>query len=201
MNCSRFETLLTDYMDESLDHRVREALEQHLSGCPNCSRLLADISKLQEMLVDFPQVEPSPDFVERVLEQTCGKIKVRSLLADFVLPTVRAFATQRFVFATLIMFVFLSLVANLAGPDFSALSFSDFRPSALAEQADRVSGQVYKKWMQVRNAEQRMVGEMWRLKEDLYGRLDSHLIKMLVKSYQESIKDKSTNKKEEGQKK
>jgi len=201
MNCSRFETLLTDYIDQTLDHRVESMLEQHLGTCRECSRLLSDINRLREMLLDFPQVSPSPDFVDQVVAKTCGKIKVRSVLADFVLPTLRAFATQRFAFATLIMFVFLSLVVNMAGPDFSALSFSDFRPAALAEQADRFSGQIYKKWVQVKNSEQRLVGEMWRLKEDLYGRLDSHLINMLVKSYQESIKDKDKTSSDEGKKK
>jgi len=99
------------------------------------------------------------------------------------------------------MFVFLSLVANVIGPDFSAFSFSDIRPSALVEQADRFSSQVQKKWVQIRNMQARMVGEIWRLKEDLYGRLDYHLINMLLRSYQHSIEEQEAGKEAKGDKK
>ena len=117
---------------------------------------------------------------------------MRSIWADFIAPTLRPFKTQRFAFATLIMFVFLSLVANVIGPDFSALSFSDMSPSALVERADRFSNQIYRKWMQVKAVKSELSGEVWRLKEDLYGRLDYHLINMLLRSFQQSVQQQES---------
>jgi hypothetical protein len=198
MNCSRLETLLSEYMDEALDPRVRVAVELHLDRCSACSSLLTDVRQVRTQLTEFPIIEPSDALLESVIERTTGKFRVRSLWGDFVVPTLRPFMTQRFVFATLIMFVFLSLLANVIGPDFSALSFSDLRPSALAERADRFSSQVYRKWLEVRGAQARVVGEIWRLKEDLYGRLDYHLVNMLLRNYQQSV-DKEGAKKTSGQ--
>lgn len=201
MNCSRFETLLSDYVDETLDPRVRSALEQHLEICSGCAALVEEVQSIRSQLADFPVVEPSRQLIESIIEKTTGRFRVRSLWDDFILPTLRPFLTQRFAFATLIMFVFLSLVANVIGPDFSAFSFSDFRPSALVERADRFSSQLQKKWFQVRNTQSRIVGEVWRLKEDLYGRLDYHLINMLFRSYQQSVEEQGTGKQAKGDKK
>lgn len=201
MNCSRFETLLSEYVDETLDPRVRAALEQHLQVCPDCSALVREVQSIRSQLADFPALEPSDELIEAIIEKTTGRFKVRSLWEDFILPTLRPFLTQRFAFATLMMFVFLSLVANVIGPDFSAFSFSDIRPSALVEQADRFSSQVQKTWFEIRNRQSRIVGEVWRLKEDLYGRLDYHLINMLFKSYQHSVEEQGAKKQAKGDKK
>jgi anti-sigma factor RsiW len=189
MNCSRFETLLSEYVDGTLDPRVRAALEQHLRICPDCTSLVREVQSIRSQLADFPAVEPSEQLIEAIIEKTSGRFRVRSLWEDLIVPTLRPFLTQRFAFATLIMFVFLSLVANVIGPDFSAFSFSDLRPSTLVEQADRASSQVQKTWFQIRNTQSRLVGELWRLKEDVYGRLDYHLINMLFRSYQQSVEE------------
>ncbi|MFB3902941.1 MAG: anti-sigma factor [Acidobacteriota bacterium] len=201
MNCSRFETLLSDYVDGTLDPRVRAALEQHREICSSCTSLVQEVQSIRAQLADFPTLEPSEQLIEAIIEKTTGRFRVRSLWDDLIVPTLRPFLTQRFAFATLIMFVFLSLVANVIGPDFSALSFSDFRPSALVEQADRFSSQVQKAWFQVRNTQSRIVGEVWRLKEDLYGRLDYHLINMLFRSYQHSVEEQGAKKQAKGDKK
>jgi len=201
MNCSRFETLLSDYLEEALDSRVRAALDLHLQVCPDCSSLVDAVRSVRSQLAELPQIEPTEELIEAIVEKTSGRFRIRSLWADLVIPTLRPFLTQRFAFATLIMFVFLSLVANVIGPDFSAFSFSDIRPSALVEQADRFSSQVQKKWVQIRNMQARMVGKIWRLKEDLYGRLDYHLINMLLRSYQHSIEEQEAGKEAKGDKK
>jgi len=163
--------------------------------------LVQEVQSVRSQLADFPPIEPSEELIEAIIEKTSGRFHVRSIWAEVIAPTLRPFLTQRFAFATLIMFVFLLLVGNVIGPDFSAFSFSDFRPSALVEQADRFSSQVQKKWGQIRNTESRLVGEVWRLKEDLYGRLDYHLINMLVRSYQHSIEEQGARKEVKGEKK
>jgi len=187
MNCSSFETLLSDYMDDALDPRVKAAIDQHLAGCQACASILSEVSALRTQLLEFPNIEPSEQLLETVIERTSERFRVRTIWAEFIALTLRPFKTQRFAFATLIMFVFLSLVANVIGPDFSALSFSDMSPSALVERADRFSNQIYRKWMQVKAVKSELSGEVWRLKEDLYGRLDYHLINMLLRSFEQSV--------------
>jgi anti-sigma factor RsiW len=201
MNCSRLETLLSDYIEDQLDPRVRAAVRQHLLVCIDCSALVQQVESLRMELADLPEVELPAELVDRIVEKTTGKFHVRSLWTDLVIPTLRPFLSRRFAFATAIMFVFLSLMVNVIGPDFSAFSFSDLRPSALVEQADRVSSQVYKRWIQVKNGRDRVVGEVWRLKEDLYGRLDYHLINLMLRNYQHQAVDQEAPKPERQERK
>lgn len=189
MNCSRFETLLSDFMDQSLDPRVQSAMSQHLAGCTECAGLLGEVRLLRDDLASFPTVEPPPQMVSRILERTWGRPKVRSLWKDLILPTVSPFLTQRFAYATVMMFLFFSFMVSLMGPGFSALSYSDLRPSTLIEEADRISSQIYKKWVQFNDYRTRFLEELRLLKEDLYGRLDYHLITILFKSYSESLQE------------
>jgi hypothetical protein len=93
--------------------------------------------------------------------------------------------TQRYAFATLILFVFLSLMVNLAGPPAAAF----LSPSRLAEEADRFSTSVSRTWAELQDFRTRAGQEFKLLKEDLYGRLDYHLISMLFKSYTESVEE------------
>lgn len=191
MNCSRFESLLTDYMERTLDGRVREAAEQHLKSCPLCSRLLVEVRQLREELVQFPVLRTPVGLVDRILETTSGRVRPRahSLWTDLIVPTVSPFLSQRFAFATVIVFVFLSLVVNVLGPGFRGMSASDLSPSSIADQAGRISGQVYKKWEEINDLRNRWIEEVKLLKEDLYGRIDYYLISFLFKSQQQSLRD------------
>jgi hypothetical protein len=59
----------------------------------------------------------------------------------------------------------------------------------MAENADRVTDQLKKKWAQVKVYEAKVVGEVKLIKEDLYGRLDYYLINLLFKSYSQSVQE------------
>lgn len=197
MNCSRFEALLTAYMERTLDEPLRKAMGEHLKACAGCSRLLLQVQKLPAELARLPVLQPPAGLVESILELTVGRRPVRSFWADLILPTVRPFLTQRFAFATAMMFVFFSLMVNALGPDFSGLSYSDLRPSRLLEETDRVSDLIYKKWREINEVKNRWMAELKLLKEDLYGRLDYHLITILFKSYGESLQEQSQEKAEQ----
>lgn len=186
MNCSRFETLLTDYVERTLDPPVHEAVQLHLEGCRSCRQLHGEVLRLREQLESFPVARPPRELVDRILDRTSGRPRQRSWWRDLILPTVRPFLTQRYAFATLMLFVFLSLMVNLAGPPAGAV----LSPSKLAESADRFSGHVSKTWAEFRDYQSRVFQELWLFKEDLYGRLDYHLVSMLFKSYSESVNEK-----------
>jgi hypothetical protein len=120
------------------------------------------------------------------MERTSGKPQTYSLWHDYLLPAVQPFLTQRYAFATIMIFVFLSFAVNVAGPEFSASSLS---PSAIAATADRFSSQVYQKWAEFNDFKNRVGKEYELLKEDLLGRLDYHLVTILFRSYSESLRE------------
>jgi hypothetical protein len=188
MNCQRFETLLTDYIDETLDHHVRGAIDAHLKGCTNCKLLVGEVRKLCTELAHFPEVSVPPTLIDEIMERTSGKVQTSSLWQDYLLPAVRPFLTQRYAFATIMLFAFLSFAVNLAGPEFSASSLS---PSALVAKADRFSSQVYRKWAEFNDFKTRVEKEFELMKEDLLGRLDYHFVTILFRSYSESIEEEN----------
>lgn len=188
MNCQRFETLLTEYIEGQLDQHVCSAIDSHLEGCTNCTVLVEDVRKLRTELEDFPEVSVPAALIDKIMERTSGKPQSRSIWQDYLLPSLRPFLTQRYAFATIMIFAFLSFAVNIAGPEFSASSLS---PSAIVAGADRFSNQVYKKWAQFNDFKTRVGNEMDLLKEDLLGRLDYHLVTILFRSYNESIDEES----------
>jgi hypothetical protein len=188
MNCQRFETLLTDYIDETLDPHVRGAIDAHLDGCENCSLLVAEVRSLCTELAHFPEVSVPPSLVETIMERTSGKPQTHSLWGDYLVPAIRPFLTQRYAFATIMIFAFLSFAVNLAGPEFSASSLS---PSAIVAKADRYSSQIYRKWAEFNDFKTRVGKEYELLKEDLLGRLDYHLVTILFRSYSESVEEET----------
>lgn len=188
MNCARFETLLTDYMDGTLDVRVLEAMEEHQAGCPSCSRLIADVRQLRDDLEHLPELPVREELIRTILERTSGIPEKKSFWRDLVLPNLQPFLSQRYAFATLMMFVFISFAVNVMGPGFSVSSYSRFSPTRLVERADLVSEQVYQKWSEFNDLKMRISEEIRLFKEDLFGRLDYHLITVLFESYDESLK-------------
>jgi hypothetical protein len=184
MNCQRFETLLSDYIDDKLEQPVCSAIDTHLEGCATCVSLLEDVKKLCFDLEHFPEISVPETLTDQIMERTSGKPQSRSIWQDYIVPSVRPFLTQRYAFATIMIFVFLSFAVNLAGPEFSASSLSR---SAIVAKADHFSVQVYKKWAEFNDFKTRVRNEFDLLKEDLLGRLDYHLVTILFRSYSESI--------------
>lgn len=194
MNCARFETLLSDYMDGALDGRVRSAMDQHRQECSACSSLLREVASLRRELAHFPEVPVREELIERVLLQTTGKPEKLSFWQGLVLPAIQPFLTQRYAFATLMIFVFISFAANVMGPGFSVSSYSRFSPAALMARADEFSGEIYKTWREFNDLKSRAREELRLFKEDLIGRLDYHLVGILFESYEDSLQQQQEEK-------
>ncbi len=189
MNCPRFETLLTDYMDGALDPRVRSAADFHLQECPACQALLEQVTQLRLELADFPEIRVSEDLVRRILERTSGIPQRYSWWNDVVMATLRPFMTQRYAFATLVMFAFISFAVNVMGPTFSAAGSSLLNPSTLVARADELTGEIYKRWREFNDFKARVSEELRLMREDLIGRLDYHLVTILFANYDETVRE------------
>ena len=59
---------LSDYLDEDLSTHERERVEDHVSVCPHCRRVLRTLRRTLEGLVDLP-VEPRPRLADGVIER------------------------------------------------------------------------------------------------------------------------------------
>lgn len=189
MNCSRFETLLSDSMEGVLDPRVQAAVEIHLRECPACTALLQQVKELRQELAEFPEIRVSEQFVHRILERTSGIPQQYSWWRDFVVAGLRPLMTQRYAFATLVMFAFISFAVNVMGPTFSAAGSSLLNPSALVARADEFTGSIYRRWQEFNGFKARVSEELKLMKEDLIGRLDYHLVAILFANYDDTVRE------------
>ncbi len=183
MNCSRFETILSDFTANRLEKPVMAAAQEHLEHCPSCRELLEEVAQLRQQLGDFPVAAAPAELVERILERTTGKPEPRSLWRGLILPTIQPFLTQRYAFATVMLFVFLSLMVNIVGPPAGAV----LSPSRLAESADRFTSRITRGWAEAVDFQARVVQEVKLLSEDLWSRLDYHLISTLLTSVDTTV--------------
>lgn len=55
MNCQNFEEKLSAYLDGELDYGAREEVERHLVECPECSRVLEEMRRIESFK---PLLEP-----------------------------------------------------------------------------------------------------------------------------------------------
>jgi hypothetical protein len=168
-------------------------MDQHLESCASCKTLLSDVRNLCEDLEHFPEAAVPEELITKILVKTSGIPEEKTFWQGLILPAIRPFFTQRYAFATVMMFAFISFAVNVMGPGFSASSFS---PSSIMAKADRLSNQIYVAWKEFNDAKNRWGEEIKLFKEDMFGRLDYHLITVLFESYNESLEEENTTREE-----
>lgn len=70
MTCQDQKDLMMAYLDNELNEQQKRAFEEHLAGCPDCARELAQFRKLKQMTDCVTLVEPE----DRVWEQYWGNV-------------------------------------------------------------------------------------------------------------------------------
>jgi anti-sigma factor RsiW len=63
---------LSDYVDQDLSDGERERIEDHLSMCPHCRRVLRTLRRTLEGLMDLPG-EPRPGLADGVIDRLRGE--------------------------------------------------------------------------------------------------------------------------------
>jgi len=70
MTCQDHKELMMAYLDNELDEQQKRTFEEHLAGCPECTRDLAEFRKLKKMTDCVAFVEPE----DRVWDQYWGNV-------------------------------------------------------------------------------------------------------------------------------
>jgi anti-sigma factor RsiW len=63
---------LSDYLDQDLSDEERERIEDHLSMCPHCRRVLRTLRRTLEGLMGLPG-EPRPGLADGVIDRLRGE--------------------------------------------------------------------------------------------------------------------------------
>jgi putative zinc finger protein len=142
-DCFEIQNHLTDYMDDRLSEAALQAVRAHLNGCESCSLLLLEMQYTLRLCKDYPELEPPPALLEKILAQTTGQYKFLSwkdYLRELVHPL---FASPRFATGALLAAISLSVVFNGLGVNLTSMSLSDLTPRNLVEKVDRVINIAY----------------------------------------------------------
>lgn len=73
MNCSDFLKELTDYLDNEIDQRTREELDEHLAWCHDCFVICNTTRKTIEIYRDSKLYELPEDLRERLHQAVMTK--------------------------------------------------------------------------------------------------------------------------------
>ncbi len=168
MQCTEFDALLGDAMDEVLSGAKLESFRAHAQSCPMCGPLWAEAQEGRRWLKSLEDVEPPVNLVNNILIATTGLDtnrlralaaqpsqpsivdRFRDLLATFVSPVWALARQPRFVMSFGMAFFSLSVALSVAGVKVNDLAHVDLRPSAIRRSYYETSGRVQKYYENIR---------------------------------------------------
>jgi hypothetical protein len=166
MQCSEFDALLSDALDQILTGPKAQAFQAHARSCPVCGPLLAEAEVGKRWLEQLVEVEPPQHLIHNILVATSGIDTARThgtaaaqvswldritARASAAFRPVLAMARQpRFAMSFGMAFFSLSISLSLAGVKLGDLRHVDLRPSAIRRTYYETSGKVQKYYENIR---------------------------------------------------
>ena len=168
VECTEFETLLSDALEGQLSPARKESFEAHRRVCAVCGPLFADVQAGQRWLRELEAVEPPAYLVHNILVATSGVVSTRAVAAtaggrttpfgerlrerwDSFFTPLAAFVRQpRFVMSFGMIFFSFSLALNAAGVKASDVAKVSLRPSALRHAYNDAQIKVVKYYDNIR---------------------------------------------------
>lgn len=143
MECHEVEGLIDRYVENSLSEGELADVRAHLNTCEACALLSLEIEFTISLCRAYPQLEPPPRLVEKILRQTTGQYQALSwkeYLRELVRPLV---ASPRFATGACLAAISLSIVMNAFGVNLSRISWSDLTPRNVMDSLNRTVNIAY----------------------------------------------------------
>ena len=162
IQCSEFDSLLSQAIDGTLSGERLEGFEAHGRECQLCGPMLRDAEAGRSWLKSLEEVEPPAHLVNNILLATsgvaAGKATARATWGerigrwiDAILSPVVAVARQpRFAMSFGMAFFTLSVTLSIAGVRLSDIRHIDLRPSAVRRTYYETQGRVVKYYENIR---------------------------------------------------
>src|SRR3984885_11565042 len=168
MQCTEFDALLSEALDQRLTGDKLESFQAHARGCPTCGPLLAEADAGLRWLHELVEVEPPVTLMNNILAATSGVDTVRlrgtargqtqltwldrlqAWANQMVSPILGVAKQPRFAMSFGMAFFSLSITMSMAGVKLSDLRHVDLRPSAIRRNYYETSGKVVKYYENIR---------------------------------------------------
>jgi hypothetical protein len=146
MECSEFEALLADALDDTLAAEKRQVFDAHGQSCEVCGPLYAEAWEGLLLIQNLAEVDPPKNLVHNILAVTSGKDAVATKaeveklgwlerLGRSMRPQMAGLLHSRFAASFAMAFFSLSITLTLAGVKISDIKNVDFHPTALRKSA------------------------------------------------------------------
>lgn len=163
MQCTEFESLLIEALDESLTGARLESFQNHARTCATCGPLMAEADAGRRWLRSLTEVEPPANLVHNILVATSGveSKPSRSLagrqtsswkdkVTGWMRPVLGVALQPRFAMSFGMAFFSLSVALSVAGVKVGDLRHADLRPAAIKRSYYETSGRVVKYYENIR---------------------------------------------------
>lgn len=85
-NCKEIENNLSLYLDDSLSGADKQAVEEHLKSCPQCTKVLVQLSKTHALVNNLAEVEPPAWFKQKIMAKVREESEKKSLVQKWFYP-------------------------------------------------------------------------------------------------------------------
>jgi anti-sigma factor RsiW len=155
LSCAEFETLLADWLDETLAPAERDVVVRHLESCAACAALLEDAASAVSFMERAADVEVPPALVSKILHATNSgwEFKLRGRgISGWINRTFAPVLKPRFVMGAVLTLMSATMLTRCA-PN-RTLTPSDLDPvhlwASLDLRAHRVWDQAVKSYESMR---------------------------------------------------
>jgi hypothetical protein len=163
MECSRIELILSEYMEAGLPSEEQDRVAEHLQSCSSCSALLREMQSAIALCHSYPTLDMDPRFIEKILLQTTGRPRTRSIRELFNRYILQPLLTPRFAIGTSLAALFLIIMFDVMMPKLS-VSVSSFSPAGLVQFMDRSVQQLYGEGLKIYEKKNAWQAQLARLR-------------------------------------
>jgi anti-sigma factor RsiW len=143
-NCEQIEARLSDYLDGLLSPAERLEFETHANSCEHCAQLVASISHVLNGVHSLAQIEPPPQLVYSILNQTLGPREAKKGWR-VAFGWLSGLASARFAYSAISVAASLLLLLTASGFSWRKPKLADLSPVNVYRNADRQAHLVYAK--------------------------------------------------------
>jgi hypothetical protein len=86
MDCSETRTLLSEYLDNTLDEKAKALADDHLRACASCRKELDSLKALVQGISSLESVKPPPDFLDQLHDRLKRHSKITAIKEWFFYP-------------------------------------------------------------------------------------------------------------------
>jgi hypothetical protein len=143
VECPEVENILGLYVEGGLAETQSAIVRAHLSACEACALLALEMEFTISLCKEFPELEPPPHLIERVLQETIGlrqSLSWMEYLRELFRPV---YASPRFATGACLAAISFSIVMNALGVNLGEVRWSEITPRNVVDGLNRTVNVTY----------------------------------------------------------